>query len=202
MDIYVTDVRALDAHYEQALALLAPERREKVLARRRREDALRSLAAGLLLRRYVGSGPFSLGERGKPFLPGGISFNLSHSGALAVLATAESDVGVDVEPLSRPFGEATVRRVLLPEERQWLEARPREDFLRLWTRKEAVLKCRGCGLALRPSAFSVLASPLRFPDGTTYCLDSVTYLEHVISVALSGEEAAIRLQAVPPDGLL
>jgi 4'-phosphopantetheinyl transferase len=81
-----------------------------------------------------------------------ISFNLSHSGQLALYAFIETgSVGVDVEVAGRRGDEVAIAaRVLGLTEARRLEGldqpiRERE-FLRAWVRHEAVLKCRGTGI--------------------------------------------------------
>jgi len=114
-----------------------------------------------LLGRYLGSDPralrFATSAHGKPQLLGApeLSFNLSHSGHLALYAiTNARAVGVDLEILgrshntlalaARAFGAAEARRLaqLAPLSREL-------EFLRLWTRHEAVQKCRGTGIGAR-----------------------------------------------------
>jgi len=109
---------------------------------------------------------FDYGAHGKPSLEGaGVSFNLSHSGDLALIAIADHEkVGVDLEQIRpRPRLDLLLRRVLTEEERGLLgRAQPGEDlrwFLRCWTAKEAVAKALGFGLALAPSRINVV------PDG-------------------------------------
>lgn len=185
--IYVLDTRELAPYREVAFPLLSEERREKVLSAHSEKDALRSLGAGLLLRRYVGDGPFLHGEFGKPYLPDGPPFSLSHGGELVVLAVGEgnAELGVDVEKTSRPWREAVVRRLFTAEEQRWLDGSG-ERFFRLWTRKEAVLKCRGSGLS-RLTVFSVLEDTCH-PDGHEYRLKSYETAGHYISLAV--EEAS------------
>lgn len=96
------------------------------------------------------------GRHGKPRLAGSseLRFNLSHSGELALVAvTRHQEVGVDVdrlrpdlpvEPFAERFFPASDARFVAaatgPTERA-------ERFLRLWTRKEAVVKAAGARLA-------------------------------------------------------
>ncbi len=80
MELYVLDTGLLRGREEELMGLLSPQRREKA-ERLRGEARLRSLAGGLLLRRYVGDGPFVLGAQGKPSLPGGLEFKNELSGA-------------------------------------------------------------------------------------------------------------------------
>ncbi len=96
---------------------------------------------------------FSVSVHGKPSLdPPAISFNLSHSGAVALYAISPSEeVGVDVE-LQRGTTDvmAIAARTFDPQEvaqLQALEVQERADaFLRAWVRHEAELKRLGIGL--------------------------------------------------------
>jgi len=112
-----------------------------------------------ILGRALGTAPgdirFSFGPNGKPALATGgpLGFSLSHSDDLAVVAvTSGCAVGVDVErerpdvsheSIGRQFfsqAEADALVALPPEERQ-------AAFFRGWTRKEALVKMLGLGLA-------------------------------------------------------
>ena len=107
------------------------------------------------LGRLTGAPPASLrfqyGRKGKPHLPGGPSFNQSHSGERLMIAVAASGrLGIDIEelrPVRRMLGisdkhfapsEAARMRAAGSGERQSL-------FFRIWTRKEAFLKALGVG---------------------------------------------------------
>ena len=186
--IYLLNIRELLPQRDAALALLSDERRARVLAMNNEEEALRSMGAGLLLRRYVGDGPFARGEFGKPYLPGGPPFSLSHGGDLAVLAVGEegTELGVDVESLARPWREAVARRLFTTEEQTWLQ-NSGERFFRLWTRKEAVLKCRGSGLS-RLTVFPVLHDQCTL-DGIPYRLNTLLSHGHCLSLAVRGDSA-------------
>lgn len=95
------------------------------------------------------------GEQGKPFAPAlpDLHFNLSHAGGDVLLAFAHADpIGVDLEHAERRVAvDAIATRHFAPAEAAALERlapAPRRDaFLRLWTRKEAVLKAIGAGLS-------------------------------------------------------
>lgn len=183
--LYLLDIRELAPYRERALPLLSGERRDRVLSAHSEVNALRSLGAGLLLRHYVGPGPFSYGEYGKPFLPGGPPFSLSHGGDLVVLAVGKegTELGVDVEKIDRPWREAVARRLFTKEEQLWL-CGSSERFFRLWTRKEAVLKCCGSGFS-RFAVFSVLHDRCRV-DGIDCRLNTLTAKGHCISLAVAG----------------
>jgi 4'-phosphopantetheinyl transferase superfamily len=112
---------------------------------------------------------------GKPRLavaPERLSFNLSHSGDLALVAIAPGgvEVGVDVERL-RP------RRDLGRLAERWLpaadaaavaaagEAEREAVFYAAWTRHEARVKCTGTGIAGPPPGLEVVAYDLSIDDG-------------------------------------
>ncbi len=158
------------------------ERMRRLLAddERRRADALRlernraryvvgrALLRGLLARYTevpAQALQFRYGEFDKPTLPGGPSFNLAHSGPVALYAFApEGDIGVDVELEGKDRkGERVAERFFSPTEvgqlRSLPAARRPRAFLACWTRKEAFLKARGDGLSLALDSFDVTLAP-------------------------------------------
>ncbi|MGB7602065.1 MAG: 4'-phosphopantetheinyl transferase superfamily protein [Candidatus Sulfotelmatobacter sp.] len=109
---------------------------------------------------------FSYSKYQKPFLgPGnaesGITFNVSHSGGIALYAFARRrEIGVDVEQIRRDIDvESIAHRFFSPSERKQLGALPEfekvDAFFRCWTRKEAYIKAIGEGLSLPLSQFDV-----------------------------------------------
>lgn len=138
--------------------LLSPERRARMERYRKDEDRARCLVAGLLLRMALGPRAFTLCQnaQGKPYLPQGPCFNLSHSGEYVVLGVSEHAIGVDIERIG-PFEERVARRCYTDAELAWLYAQ--EDagaFYRLWTAKESIMKSTGLGFSMPPESFSVL----------------------------------------------
>lgn len=105
---------------------------------------------------------------GKPALvSGGLQFNLSHSGELALVALAAGcELGVDIERLRAQVEmEAIARRFFSPSETEALLAYPEPErapaFFRCWTRKEAYVKAIGGGLTISLSSFVVSLEPAR-----------------------------------------
>ncbi|MCK9893457.1 4'-phosphopantetheinyl transferase superfamily protein [Frankia sp. AgB32] len=93
--------------------------------------------------------------RGRPLVvePGGLQVSLSHAEAVVAAALSwDAPVGVDVERL-RPLADrrALARTALAEAERQAVDELPDvlrdAQALRFWTRKEAVAKALGTGLA-------------------------------------------------------
>jgi phosphopantetheinyl transferase len=93
---------------------------------------------------------------GKPFVPGApLEVAVAHASGATMVAIARGVLGIDAErsdPL--PDLDPLRARTLAPAEDRELEATPlalREArFYRCWVRKEALLKARGCGLAVDP----------------------------------------------------
>ena len=119
MNVYVLDIAPLRGREREALALLPEERREKALRIRREEARLRSIGASLLLRAAGIEPPFACGEHGKPYIPGGPHFSLTHSGTLAALAVSDTPVGLDIEKIA-PVRRAAARALTI-EERKYME---------------------------------------------------------------------------------
>lgn len=151
-----------DSERERAARYLhAPAREQFTITRAR----LR-----LLLGRTLGIDPacvsFGTSNTGKPTLPGtGLSFNVSHTQGLALIALAGGrEVGVDVERVrTQPTHLDMATRYFTPGESQRLNALPPAEseraFFHVWTRKEAFLKAIGLGLAHGLERFEVSVPP-------------------------------------------
>lgn len=111
--------------------------------------------------RFTTDCPHCGAAHGKPRLPGsGLDFSLSHSGDRVVLVLAEgAEVGVDVEQESDRDIDRLAEMVLTPAEREALLAMDdrRRGFHAYWSRKEALLKATGHGLAAPMTAIHVSA---------------------------------------------
>lgn len=93
----------------------------------------------------------------------GLQFSISHSGSKVLLAIGrEAELGVDVELVGRETPHPSlVEAVLSLVERRALSAMPTGrqpwGFSRYWSRKEALLKAAGEGLAISPRRIVVSA---------------------------------------------
>jgi len=146
-------------------ATLSQDERDRSARFRFARDRLRFVAARgtlrALLGRYLRTRPgrirFSYNAFGKPELSPAfgsrLRFNLSHSAGLALIAiTRDAAIGVDVEYIQpHPDYAEIARSTFSAAELDELDRVPSElydeAFLRRWTRKEALVKARGEGLA-------------------------------------------------------
>jgi 4'-phosphopantetheinyl transferase len=182
---------------------LSQQERERAAGFLRVEACQRWVAARWALRgvlgRYLRQDPAAIGldstKRGKPRLAdGGIEFNLSHSGGLALIAVAnEREVGVDVERIE-PARDvlALAERALPPEIAAAVHAAPANErtaaFYPAWTRHEARLKCLGVGLG----------GDGRGAPVTTLDLDPGPGYAAAVAFAATGESVALRCWTLPP----
>jgi 4'-phosphopantetheinyl transferase len=148
------------------------------------------------------------GDWGKPRLSGetGLSFNLSHSADLAILAICSGfEVGVDLEKIDTGIPCLKLARLFFsPREFRELmtlaDEEQRDAFFRCWTRKEAYLKGCGRGFSLPADSFDVSL----LPGSPPLILDHRTIPDHKESWVISdiaapqGYCAAIAVEAKTP----
>jgi len=128
----------------------------------------------IVLAGYLATEPralsFSYSGKEKPSLSpsyagSDITFNLSHSGSIALFAFARHrETGVDVEQVRNNSDlDAIARRFFSADEQRQLTALTAAErvdaFFRGWTRKEAFIKATGDGLSLPRSQFDVSLAP-------------------------------------------
>jgi 4'-phosphopantetheinyl transferase len=153
------------------VGLLGPQERDRYLRFHRDDSARRYAAAHAAVRRVLGrflcTAPAAVRltrhpcpvcgseDHGPPRAvgPGGaVAVSISRSGVHWTLAvTRDGPIGVDVEDARPTSFDGVARRCLSEDERRYLAglAAPHRlsAFYRCWTRKEAVVKACGVGLA-------------------------------------------------------
>jgi 4'-phosphopantetheinyl transferase len=156
---------------------------------------------------------------GKPYLQyrqgdTRVRFSVSHSADLAMIAvTLDRDIGIDVEKIRTDIDYQTLaRRFFSAAEYEAIqdcsEQIQLQAFFATWTRKEAVVKATGKGIAAGLKLFDVSTDPLHTPvllatrppldelaDLTLYNLDSAP--DYCASLALSGGPAQICYRTPP-----
>ncbi len=95
-------------------------------------------------------------EHGKPFLKNHpIHFNLSHSHEYAILAIAESPIGVDIEKIRDTLDVSKMAGRFFCENEKNIIGNDREKFFEYWVRKEALMKAVGDGIRMGFDAVDV-----------------------------------------------
>lgn len=153
---FVAVLRGTEAFADESL--LCNDDRQRAARFRQPRDrynfVLGRTLAHHLVRARGAAGPcvFSLGPNGKPYLPGGAAYNLSHSGNwIACAVSRHEPIGIDVETFARLNDHrALLPTITHPAERGHIDQASADDhlalFKRCWTRKEAVLKATGKGI--------------------------------------------------------
>ncbi len=165
---------------DEAYETLSEDERQRAGRFRFEKDRVQSMLSRAALRsllgRYLSAKPrdivFNYGPSNKPGLEHPIpsdvtpfSFNVSHSGDIALIAIAAlPNVGIDVEIIRPDFATAEVaKRFFSPGEVRKLQSLAKreqaEAFFNCWTRKEAYIKAVGVGLSIPLDSFDVEFGP-------------------------------------------
>jgi 4'-phosphopantetheinyl transferase len=174
VQLWRIDLQAISGAESRWQSLLSPDESNRASRFHFLRDRQHFTAARAMLRTilasYLGTDPkgltFLYSKKEKPSLGpqsplSDITFNISHSGGIALFAfSRHREIGVDVEHVRRDFDvEAIARRFFSVHEQAQLAALPAEEridaFFRCWTRKEAYIKATGDGLSLPLSQFDV-----------------------------------------------
>jgi len=174
VQLWRLDLEGLAAGETRWQQLLSDDERTRaarfLVPRVRQQFVVTRALLRMFLGGYLGVDPcrfsFRQSSRNKPSLGGphaesAISFNVAHSGGMALLAfTRRREIGVDVEQVRRDVDvEAIARRFFSLSEQEQLGAvspdHKLEAFFRCWTRKEAYVKAKGEGLWLPLDQFDV-----------------------------------------------
>lgn len=131
-------------------------------------------------------------EKNKPYLPNSeVHFNLAHSGEMVTLAVSDKPVGIDVEHIKSVQDMESLMQVCFNRrEINSIKSSPNPQFrfYEFWTRKEAILKATGEGIATNLLALTVLEGSQTFNidlwDADSMNLNSFSYKsEYLISTA-------------------
>ncbi len=155
--IYFCDMNNFEHLLEECLSSLPKNRRRKAERLYSENSKLLSATAGLMMKKVLGVTEDWMvlkGKHGKPYIEHGPFFSISHSIRYSVLAVSENEIGIDIEMHENPPERIFER--CFSEEEQVFAKQSTENFQRLWSAKEAVLKFLGTGFSYSPKNFSVL----------------------------------------------
>ena len=124
----------------------------------------------------------------------GVEFNLTHSGKLVLIAISKSLIGIDLEYINKEFDfNPLLSNCFHQDEIDFLKANNNkiDNFYKLWTRKEALLKATGEGLIDELDQINSLGNEVRRRD-LSFDLQSFSLEDNnVISIARLGNPSKI-----------
>lgn len=161
------------------------------------DDRIRSLGAEVLLAFGMmdcdnPDYDIAVSETGKPYDKNSDThFNLSHSGMFAAAAFDECDVGIDIE-VPRAVDLKLAERIFSPEENVLIKSSPapEKQFLRIWTRKEALIKAYGKTLSCKLTELNTVCDNVEI-DSASYGITTIEDENYFLSVARKGEPKPI-----------
>ncbi len=130
-----------------------------------------------------------LTSSGKPvfIFPNGYNFNISHSGSMVVCCVSKDCfVGVDIEE-NRPINIEHFKNYFDSSEWQFITKSENRElaFLKLWVRKESVIKAdgRGIGIGIELASINCLNNKVEV-ESTTYFIQNIDIKpEYICSIA-------------------
>ncbi len=182
-----------DAEVQRMLPLVSVQRREQALKYKHTLGQFCCLKSWLMLQEIAGNSTkvaqntyipliwcrnFEYNEHGKPFLPEGPHFSISHcKEGIAVAVDDEEPIGIDIEGIRR-VDQELIARVMNEEEQSRIAsaAEPARVFTRLWTQKEAIVKAQGVGIFSFEQLKTVLQNPL-------YKIETIEKENYIYSIA-------------------
>jgi len=143
--------------YDRFFALMEEKKRERISRFKNIDDKKRSVCAEMLVKRAISEKcgikideiVIETEDGGKPFCRNAkLQFSISHSGDYAVCAVSEYPIGIDIQKIV-PYNPKTAKRVCTAAEFCEIEKSTVKDaeFIKIWTKKEAVMKMCGAGIA-------------------------------------------------------
>lgn len=171
---YIMDIKKLSEPeiFEKYYQQMPLTRQKKIDAFRHKKDKMRSLAAGIVLMQGLldfgvlkgKTEPviFHYNLHGKPYLETmpELQFNISHAGNYAVAGFGTKELGIDIEWIGRE-GKRVADRFFTEREQTYLKnivekEQWKEEFIKIWTRKESFVKAIGTGLSFHLSDVETL----------------------------------------------
>jgi 4'-phosphopantetheinyl transferase len=149
--------------------------------------------------RIIAPSELRYGEFGKPQVAGLPEFSIAHAGDWVLCAvSSDGAVGVDIEPLQSRAQLPAWLTVFDAHERA--AARTPRAALAIWTRKEAVLKAAGGGLAELPRV-QVRGGSVRFRGQRWYCRAPQIAPRVIACLATIQPVTRLRLRSIAPAAL-
>ena len=156
MKVLICDIGHLGEEFVERCREVLPEWRREQMDRYKHELGKVQCAVGWLLvwscmiQEDGWNEKWTYNNYGKPYFDGrdDMFFSISHCRDAVAAVVAEEEVGIDIEEIGR-YRESLVRYTLSDEEIDGIngiKGVDKEEFMRLWTRKEAAFKFYGTGI--------------------------------------------------------
>ena len=114
-----------------------------------------------LTERGLPVGRVAFGPHGKPFFEDvDVQFSVTHAGSIVAVSVSDRPTGVDVESCAREVRPRLLARCLSEDEKRDFDG----DFIRLWCRKECVVKLTGEGLRGYPDGVDAFDPGIDFEE--------------------------------------
>lgn len=156
MKVYFLNSNDVDMSIIDLVKEKLPYRYNKAMKYRFDKDFKLSIAASylmLLAMPDISDDKIKINEFGKPYVDG-IYFNISHSGEFATLVIDTTECGIDIE-IIKDRNVNINSKIFLDDEDTFVKEDD-ENFFKLWTLKEAVLKLFGVGFNKRAKDINVM----------------------------------------------
>ena len=184
MQVLVFDdmTQCTDTEVQRMLPLVSAQRREQAMKYKHTFGQFCCLKSWLMLFEHVEMSRYrdvewKYNEHGKPFIPGGPYFSISHCKEGIAVAINDTPVGIDIEAI-RHANEDLIERTMNEDERLRITGYglPDRMFTRLWTQKEAIVKMEGTGI----ESFEQLQSII---DNRKSKIDTIEKEKYIVSIA-------------------
>ncbi len=165
MHVWKLDLGLVGQESESLITLFSKEEKRRLKSFKFKKDRLRyrmtHYMKRLVIANYLNELPeklnFTLGNQGKPAISAqqnwlNLQFNISHSHQIILMGvTLEDPIGIDTEYHAEDFSVESLGEIIFsPYEKQFFLKltcqEKKKAFFRCWTRKEAYLKAKGCGI--------------------------------------------------------
>ncbi len=123
-------------------------------------------------------------KHGKPYINDTVyKYSVSHTQNIFALSFSQNETGIDIESITRNIAKQTPRFLSKQEHKAYLSAAtPNRYALKVWTRKEALLKYVGVGLVNDLFTIDTTTIPVIFNNQNIY-LENFAYHDYMLALA-------------------
>lgn len=186
--------------YLSALKELSDSEQVRNLKYRRWQDRQANILGKLLLKQGLillslnnSLKDIAYTEYKKPYFKNGPYFNVSHSGNYVVCVLANIEVGVDIEQISESDFNL-FHNVFTSKEWEFINAAKgaiKNNFYKLWTRKESIIKANGKGMYINLRDFEVLEKECNLFNESYLCFEIEISTEYACHITIKRAEAPL-----------